>query len=135
MLPIFTARDCVKAARSAGGNSCVRIGRKNGWTVVWDDKLATPETDRGAPLPSDQTLVVSDEQFDAFQEALRAGRTDGQCIRIQQSLAGRYTFTAHNAPHSRNTGVALHFDCDEFDAFMSGVRNGEFDLAQFPTAA
>lgn len=134
MPPTFTPRECIKAARSAGQNSCVRIGRKSGWTVIWDDKLATPYTDRAAALPPEQVLIFPDEQFDAFQEALRAGSAEGECVQIDRSLAGRYTFTSRVSPYLDGIQVALYFDSGEFEAFVDGVCNHEFDLGQFSAA-
>ncbi|WP_405135492.1 hypothetical protein [Nocardia sp. NBC_01388] len=136
MPPTFTARDCIKAARSAAQNSCVRIGRREGWTVIWDDKLATPDADQAAMLPLDQLLMFTDDQFDAFQEALRDGSAEeGQCVQIDRSPTGRYTFTARLSTHLPGQQTALHFDFDEFEAFMDGVRNREFELNQFATVA
>lgn len=104
MPPTFTARDCINAERSAGQNSCVRIGRKKGWTAIWDDKLATPDA-------------------------------EGQCVQIEQSLVGRYTFTSRGSADLFGMKVALYFDADEFEAFIDGVYNREFDLGRFTAAA
>lgn len=135
MPPTFTARECIKAARSATQNSCVRIGRKSGWTLIWDDKLAKPDADQSAVLPLDQVLMFPDEQFDEFQDALRAGTMEGQCVRIDQSPAGQYTFTARFSENLPGQSVVLNFDAGEFDAFMDGVRNREFDLSRFAAAS
>lgn len=131
MPPTFTARDCIKAARSAGQNSCVRIGRKSGWTAIWDDKLATPDTDWAADLPLDQVLIFPDEQFDAFQEALRAGNTEGQCVHVDRSPSGQYTLTSRSTAETSGPKVVLSFDCEEYEAFMDGVCKGEFELGRF----
>lgn len=135
MPPTFTARDCIKAARSAGQNSCVRIGRKNGWTAIWDDKLATADTDWAAALPLDQVLMFPDQQFDTFQEALRAGVMEGQCVQIDLLPTGMYAFTSRFPAEINNRKVALYFDSEEFEAFMDGVHNREFELDEFATAA
>ncbi|MET8779070.1 hypothetical protein ABZV58_29050 [Nocardia sp. NPDC004654] len=134
MLPIFTPRDCIKAAQSSAGQNCVRVGRKQGWTVIWDDKLATDDG-RDKALPSNEILILTDEQFDAFQAALRAGGFDHGAVLIERQLDGAYVFTAAETRDQTVQEVALSFDADEFDAFLDGVRRHEFDLDRFRTAA
>ncbi|MGY5309180.1 hypothetical protein [Nocardia gipuzkoensis] len=135
MLPTFTPSDCIKAARSSAGQNCVRVGRKNGWTVIWDDKLAGTATAQDQPLPPDQILTFTDEQFDAFQTALRAGNPENQCLVIRPNSHGGYIFRAASRVVQAAEGVALYFDNDEFDAFVDGVCRREFDLDRFLTAA
>jgi hypothetical protein len=135
MPPTFTPGDCIKAARSSAGQNCIRVGRKNGWTAIWDDKLATTDTTHDTVLPANQILIFPDDQFDAFQAALRTGSTEGQCLLITRRADAGYVFTAAASHAQPIQEAALHFDIEEFDAFMDGVHQHEFDLERFMTVA
>ncbi|WP_028478000.1 hypothetical protein [Nocardia sp. CNY236] len=135
MLPSFTPDDCIKAARSSAGGNCVRVGRKHGWTALWDDKLATSDTAGDEPLAANQLLIVSHEQFDAFQAALRSGGLQGGGLLVTERSQGeRYEFTMVDSD-ARAVEVTLYFDAGEFAAFIDGIGRHEFDLDRFPVAA
>jgi hypothetical protein len=49
--------------------------------------------------------------------------THGSCVEVAQTPDGRYAVRTGNAP---GTGAVLFFSRDEWDAFVAGVRAGEF---------
>ncbi|WP_280390702.1 hypothetical protein [Nocardia brasiliensis] len=134
MLPTFTAGEFIKAASSSPNQNCVRINRKDGWTAVWDDKLADTATAAETPVPFEQLLILTDEQFDDFQSRLRAGDIDGACIEISRRHDGTYAFCATAAALQPVSGVELNFDHSEVEAFESGVQHREFELSRFTAA-
>ncbi|WP_433574220.1 hypothetical protein [Nocardia brasiliensis] len=134
MLPTFTTGEFIKAARSSPSQNCVRINRRDGWTAVWDDKLADETTPPETTVPSDQLLIFTDHQFDDFQRQLRAGCLEGACLEITKRHDGTYIFRAADTVAQPVVGVELSFDREEVEAFESGVQQREFDLARFTTA-
>ncbi|WP_019927978.1 DUF397 domain-containing protein [Nocardia sp. BMG111209] len=127
MPPAFTAGEFHKAVASSPNQNCVQVARKQGWTAVWDDKLATAGTTAATVLPADELLVLTDAEFDAFQSGVRSGSTDHHALTVTPRDDGAYVFRAATAQPVAE--VQLVFDADELDAFLDGVRNGEFDLA------
>jgi hypothetical protein len=129
--PTFTVGEFRKATYSSPNQNCVRVARKNGWTAIWDDKLADAHYTPGMSLPDNEILVFSDAQFDAFQAGVRAGRADGPYVAISRREGGYVLRAAIPQPID---GVELLFDQDEFDAFRQGVLNHEFDRTRFMAA-
>ncbi|MEV6335038.1 DUF397 domain-containing protein [Nocardia vinacea] len=129
--PTFTVAEFRKATFSSPNQNCVRIARKNGWTAVWDDKLADERYTPGMSLPDNEILLFTDEQFDVFQAGLRAGRVEDRYLAISRRDGG---FVFRAAIPQPIDGVELLFDQDEFDAFRQGVLNNEFDCARFIAA-
>jgi hypothetical protein len=82
-------------------------------------------------LPDNELLVFTDDQFDAFQVGMRAGRVEDPHLAISRRDGG-YVFQA--AIPQLIAGVELRFDEAEFDAFRQGVLNHEFDCARFIAA-
>ncbi|MCX4094924.1 hypothetical protein [Nocardia sp. alder85J] len=127
LLPAFTAGEFHKAAASSPNQNCVRVARKQGWTAVWDDKLAGAGTTAATVLPAEELLLLTDAEFDAYQSGVRSGSTEQQALTVTPRGDGDYVFRA--ATTQPVAEVQLVFDADELDAFLDGVRNGEFDLA------
>lgn len=123
--PTFTVREFRKATRSSPNQNCVRVARKQGWTAVWDDKRGTPATTPETPLPDTELILLTDNQFDDYQVAVRAGDADDSPLSLVRRADGLYVLSLP-APE---TAVELVFDQDEIDAFHDGVRNHEFDHA------
>jgi hypothetical protein len=130
MEPTFTIGEFIKAVASSPNQNCVRVARRDGWTAVWDDKLAGEHADLDATLPGEQLLYFTDEQFDAFQADLRAGRPGGGYLSTRHGH-GDYVFSADAAARQPVDGVQLHFSSAEVEAFRTGVLNGEFERARF----
>ncbi|WP_433709902.1 DUF397 domain-containing protein [Nocardia sp. CA-084685] len=129
--PTFTVAEFRKATFSSPNQNCVRVARRNGWTAVWDDKLADERYTPEMSLPDNELLVFTDDQFDAFQVGMRAGRVEDLHLAISRRDGG-YVFQA--AIPQLIAGVELRFDEAEFDAFRQGVLNHEFDCARFIAA-
>lgn len=123
--PTFTVREFRKATRSSPNQNCVRVARKQGWTAVWDDKRGTPATTPETPLPDTELILLTDNQFDDYQVAVRAGDADDSPLSLVRRADGLYVLSL---PVTETT-VELVFDQDEIDAFHDGVRNHEFDHA------
>ncbi|MFD0360242.1 hypothetical protein ACFQZZ_02125 [Nocardia sp. GCM10030253] len=130
MEPTFTIGEFIKAAASSPKQNCVRVARRDGWTAVWDDKLADEHIALDTTLSGEQLLYFTDEQFDAFQDGLRAGRAEGPYLTTRHDNGG-YVFSADAAAPQPVDGVELHFSSAEVEAFRSGVLNGEFERARF----
>lgn len=123
--PTFTVREFRKATRSSPNQNCVRVARKQGWTAVWDDKRGTPATTPETPLPDTELILLTDNQFDDYQVAVRAGDADDSPLSLVRRADGLYVLSLPTP----ETTVELVFDQDEIDAFHDGVRNHEFDHA------
>lgn len=123
-VPTFTAGDFHKATASSPNGNCVRVARRHGWTAVWDDKQATVDTTAGTLLSTSELILLTDQQFDCYQNAVRNGRFRGP-LSLMRRPDGRYTMRAVGPPTT--PGVALVFDTTELAAFHHGIRHHEFD--------
>jgi hypothetical protein len=120
MRPYFAEEDFRKATASNPTTECVRVARRGAWVELRDDKTAF-----GAP--DDHRIVLTAEEFDRFQAGVRSGQPGGP-LRLDRQGDGAYLL--------RTETVALTFTEPEVRAFLSGVRNHEFDATAFaPTAA
>jgi hypothetical protein len=120
MRPHFAEKDFRKAAASNPDRECVRVARRGGWVEIRDDKTAF-----GAP--DDHRIVLTGAEFDRFQAGVRSGEYEGPLCLDRQG-DGSYLL--------RTEAVALTFTEPEVRAFLSGVRDHEFDPAAFaPSAA
>jgi hypothetical protein len=115
MRPHFAEADFRKATASNPDRECVRVARRGAWVELRDDKTAF-----GAP--DDHRIVLTAEEFDRFQSGVRSGEPAG-LLRLDQQADGTYLL--------RTEEVALTFTEPEVHAFLSGVRNQEFDAAAF----
>jgi hypothetical protein len=121
MRPHFAAEDFRKATASDPDRECVRVARRADRVELRDDKTAF-----GAP--DDHRIVLTSTQFDRFQAGVRSGRPEGP-LRLDRQVDGTYLL--------HTEAVALTFTEPEVRAFLSGVRDHEFDSAAYdsPTAA
>jgi hypothetical protein len=131
-LPTFHAGEFRKATRSSPNQNCVRIARKLGWAVMWDDKLSDAQTTEDTLVSSTELLYFTDDQFDAYQTRLREGRIDGSCLSVNRREDDLYVFRAM-VPQPVD-GVQLLFNQDEVDAFFGGVHRHEFDSVNYVSA-
>ena len=107
-----------KASRSTGNNACVEQARKHGKVFLRDTKVEFGSVD-------DKIIVLAEQEFDAFQADVRAGDiTTARGLYVVVRGDGMYVFR-HRAEHT--DGTELVFDQEELDAFVDGVRKGEFD--------
>ena len=119
MSPQFAEEDFRKATASHPTEECVRVARLAGWVELRDDKTAF-----GAP--DDHRIVLTSAEFDHFQAGIRAGHPEGP-LRLDRLADGTYLL--------RTEAAALSFTEPEVRAFLSGVRNHEFDAAAYASAA
>jgi hypothetical protein len=131
-MPTFRADEFRKARASDPNQNCVRVARKLGWAVIWDDKPTGMNTVEDAFLSSAELLYFTDEQFDAWQDGHRHGTTQGLCLSVTERKNGLYVLRA-TTPQPVD-GVELAFDRDEITAFYDGVDNHEFDAVKFASA-
>jgi hypothetical protein len=93
------------SSRSSNGEQCVEVAPTTNGVLV-----------RHSKRPGDGTIAFT---FPAWEEFLRAALS-GQSPNIRPDG----TDTLVSALH---TGVELRFDKDEWQAFVAGVRDREFD--------
>jgi hypothetical protein len=111
----FAEEDFRKATASNPDMNCVRVARRADWVELRDDKTAF-----GAP--GDHRIVLTSAEFDRFQAGVRSGRTDGP-PRLDRQGDGTYLL--------RTAAVTLTFTEPEVRAFVAGIRDHEFDLAEY----
>lgn len=69
----------------------------------------------------EEALTGSEPKFSAWRKSSESG--DGDCVEVAFAEEGVLV------RHSRNpSGPVLSFSHSEWAAFLSGTRNGEFDL-------
>lgn len=113
--PRFAEEDFRKATASNPNLDCVRVARRSDWVELRDDK-----TTFGAP--DDHRIVLTSAEFDRFQAAIRSGSTEGP-LHLDRLGDGTYLL--------RTAAATLTFTEPEVRAFLSGVRNHEFDPAAY----
>jgi hypothetical protein len=120
IIPTFTEGEFRKASASNPDRECVRVARRDGWVEIRDDKTIFGSSD-------DRRLLLNAAEFDHFQASARAGVVDDLCIEMIPHADGTYTL--------RKTGdqssAELKFSRGEVEAFLTGVRTGEFDLTAY----
>ena len=121
-LPEFALSEFKKASASSPSQNCVTIARVDGFTAIRDDKMPDP-TGR---VPHEQLIVLTDDQFDDFQHAVRAGRTATAHLALTPRADGMYALRAGSGQPV--PGVELLFDHAEIAAFRSGILADEFVL-------
>lgn len=114
----FAPEDFTKAKRSADTadvSNCVRIARRGDIVELRDDKVEFGS-------PADHRLHFTSAEFDAFQNALRAGETTDGCVVITQRADGLYEFRSAATGRSK----VLVFDHGEVEAFYAGILEDDW---------
>ncbi|WP_433660690.1 DUF397 domain-containing protein [Nocardia sp. CA-128927] len=111
---VFTA--WFRSTRSNNGNQCVEVRFDGDAVLIRDSKYRRDPANRPADEP---IITVTAREWTAFLETLRApDRTPG-------------ALTAHTAADGRTTlrhgTTVLGYTAPEWDAFLLGVHDGEFD--------
>lgn len=115
--PDFERSQFRKSSRSGQNpQACVEVARGSGWVAIRDSKQTWNSED-------DHRLVVTADQFDAWLATLDGGTADPGCIAITRRAAGVNVFRSTDP---RAHGNELVFDDAEVEAFLAGVRGGEF---------
>ncbi|MFE0020936.1 DUF397 domain-containing protein [Amycolatopsis sp. NPDC059021] len=117
----FREDDFRKATASNPDKDCVRVARRNGRVEIRDDKKAF-----GAP--DDHRLVLTEDEFDAYQDDVRAGIDSRGVLVVTRRADGCWVFRKATAACS---DVELVFTESELTAFHTGVRRREFDALAF----
>jgi uncharacterized protein DUF397 len=121
-MPVFERGQFHKATRSGQNpQACVEVARERGWVEIRDSKQPWNSQE-------DHRLVFTAEQFDTWLAAMHAATTDlpstdTLAIEIVRHGDGVNVFRS-TAPLQRDN--VLTFTDDEIEAFLDGVRNGEF---------
>lgn len=114
--PSFTEPEFRKATRSQPNQSCVCVARRDGWVELRDSKTAFGG-------PDDHRLIFTAEEFDAYLDGVRQGRTADMCLEITyRDEDGLYLFR-----RSGWASIELAFTKAEVEAFRDGVMKREFD--------
>lgn len=121
-LPTFSIGMFRKARASGVNTNCVHIARHAGWVVIRNSKNF-PGHDGGDPQ-----LWFTEDQFDDFQSGVRSDRMDGHDLVVDQCSDGTYVFRNVN-PQTDRPRLALTFTEGEYQAFLDGVVEHEFDQA------
>ncbi|MBH0781142.1 DUF397 domain-containing protein [Nocardia bovistercoris] len=121
-LPEFALGEFKKASASSPSQNCVTVARVDGYTAIRDDKLPDP----AGRVPHEQLIILTDDQFDHFQHAVRAGRTVTDHLSLLRRADGMYAMRATTVQLVPD--VELLFDHGEIDAFRRGILAHEFAL-------
>jgi hypothetical protein len=121
-LPTFSLGMFRKARASGVNTNCVHIARHAGWVVIRNSKNYMG-TDGGDPQ-----LWFTEDQFDDFQSGVRSARMDGHDLVVDRCSDGTYVFRNVN-PQTDRPRLALIFTEGEYQAFLDGVVEHEFDQA------
>jgi uncharacterized protein DUF397 len=120
--PTFSIGMFRKARASGVNTNCVHIARHAGWVVIRNSKNSI------ASAGGDPQLWFTEAQFDGFQSGVRTARMDGHDLVIDRCSDGTYVFRNVN-PQADRPRLALIFTEGEYQAFLAGVVEHEFDQA------
>ncbi|WP_067463122.1 DUF397 domain-containing protein [Nocardia amamiensis] len=104
------------STRSNNGNQCVEVRFDGDAVLIRDSKYRRNPANRRADEP---IITVTEAEWTAFLDVLRTrGRSNGE-------------LSAHTAANGHTTlrhgETALTYTAEEWDAFMLGAHDGEFD--------
>lgn len=109
------------STRSNNGNQCVEVRFDGDAVLIRDSKYRRDPANRTAEEP---VITVTAAEWTAFLDAVRTcGRSDGE-------LSAHPAADGHTA--LRHGGVALVYTQEEWDAFLLGAHDGEFDRVVLP---
>ncbi|MFI6042013.1 DUF397 domain-containing protein [Nocardia sp. NPDC051321] len=114
--PRSVSTDWFRSTRSNNGNQCVEVRFDGDAVLVRDSKYRRDPANHPADEP---IITITAREWTAFLDALHTpGRTPG-------------ALTAHTAADGhtvlRHGGTVLSYTPQEWDAFLLGARDGEFD--------
>ncbi|WP_280239157.1 DUF397 domain-containing protein [Nocardia abscessus] len=109
------------STRSNNGNQCVEVRFEGDAVLIRDSKYRRNPADRPAEEP---VITVTAAEWTAFLDALRTrGRSHGE-------LRAHTTADGHTA--LRHGAITLTYTPEEWDAFVLGAHDGEFDRVVSP---
>lgn len=116
--PRSVCTDWFRSTRSNNGNQCVEVRFDGDAVLVRDSKYRRDPANHPADEP---IITVTAQEWTAFLGALHTpGRTPG-------ALTTRTAADGHTV--LRHGSTVLRYTPQEWDAFLLGARDGEFDRA------
>ncbi|WP_040871292.1 DUF397 domain-containing protein [Nocardia exalbida] len=109
------------STRSNNGNQCVEVRFDGDAVLIRDSKYRRDPANR----PGDEPVItVTAAEWTAFLDAVRTrGRSNGEL---------RAHPVAHGHTALRHGGITLTYTPEEWDAFLFGAHDGEFDRVVVP---
>ncbi|WP_249644498.1 DUF397 domain-containing protein [Nocardia sputi] len=109
------------STRSNNGNQCVEVRFDGDAVLIRDSKYRRDPANRPAEEP---VITVTAAEWTAFLDTLRTrGRSSGE-LRAHTAANGHTTL--------RHGGITLVYTPEEWDAFLLGAYDGEFDCIVLP---
>lgn len=117
----------VKAARSGGnGGNCVEVQAYHGAVYIRDSKYGR----NPANLPENEPIIeLPASEWAAFLASV------ANTSNPASATAPSVTYLASGLVTLEFRGTTLTYTTPEWDAFLNGVRGGEFDLKSLAIAA
>lgn len=115
---VFT--DWFTSSRSNNGNQCVEVRFDGDAVLIRDSKYRRNPANRTAEEP---IITVTASLWTSFINLLNSGRSHNELI-VQTCADGSATL--------RHGDITLSYTPEEWDAFIAGVRAGEFDRIILP---
>lgn len=115
---VFT--DWFTSSRSNNGNQCVEVRFDGDAVLIRDSKYRRNPANRPAEEP---IITVTASLWTSFINLLNSGRSHTELI-AQTCADGSATL--------RHGDITLSYTPEEWDAFIAGARDGEFDRIILP---
>ncbi|MEV2221435.1 MULTISPECIES: DUF397 domain-containing protein [Nocardia] len=115
---VFT--DWFTSSRSNNGNQCVEVRFDGDAVLIRDSKYRRNPANRPAEEP---IITVTASLWTSFINLLNSGRSHNELI-AQTCADGSATL--------RHGDITLSYTPEEWDAFIAGARDGEFDRIILP---
>ncbi len=115
---VFT--DWFTSSRSNNGNQCVEVRFDGDAVLIRDSKYRRNPANRPAEEP---VITVTASLWTSFINLLNSGLSHNELI-AQTSADGSATL--------RHGDITLYYTPEEWDAFIAGARDGEFDRIILP---
>ncbi len=115
---VFT--DWFTSSRSNNGNQCVEVRFDGDAVLIRDSKYRRNPANRPAEEP---IITVTASLWTSFIHLLGSGRSHNELI--------AHTY-ADGSATLRHGDIALSYTPEEWDAFIAGARDGEFDRIIVP---
>lgn len=112
-----------KSSRSNPSGNCVEVKKAGGDTIlIRDTTILIRDTKLGESSPK---LAIPVEDWGYAIERIKVGALPGDIctLKIQMTGTGGARFSYQHG------GIVLVYTKDEWDAFVAGVKDGEFDPA------
>ncbi|MFX0573487.1 DUF397 domain-containing protein [Nocardia nepalensis] len=115
---VFT--DWFTSSRSNNGNQCVEVRFDGDAVLIRDSKYRRNPANRPAEEP---IITVTASLWTSFINLLNSGRSHNELIAHTH---------ADGSATLRHVDITLTYTPEEWDAFVAGARDGEFDRIILP---